>query len=299
MTSLSRRDILRAGGLLGLAALTGCAKKPAPPAATTIEQVIAGRTPTLQLIPAGTELLSGRAERLAFGVVGKDGLLARGGDVRIWLSETQKTRALGPFTATFRGDGLGDRGVYDTTVTFPKDGAYLALIERTADGATLLGASTVKVGKANTMPKVGEAAVSVHTPTTSDPRGVDPICTAKPPCSMHDRSLADALAAKEKIVVIFATPAFCQSQLCGPEVEMVDAVKGETDGMTFIHVEIYRDDDAATIRSGIVAPAVTAWKVTEEPATYFIDNDGMIVERLLGPLDRSNVRAGVRTLLDA
>lgn len=299
MTSLSRRDVLRAGGLLGLATLVACKTKPAAPTITTIDKVIAGRTPTLQLIPAGTELLSGKDERLAFGIVGKDGLLARDGTVRLWLAPDQTSPALGPFKATFRGDGLGDRGVYDVSVTFPKDGSYLALVERVADGETLLGASSVKVGKSNAMPKIGEAAISTQTPTTENARGVDPICTQKPPCSMHQRSLADALAANERIALIFATPAFCQSQLCGPEVETVEAVAADTNGVTFIHVEVFRDDEADTIRNGIVAPAMTAWQVTEEPAIYYIGTDGTIVHRQLGPVDRSNIREGVQAVLDA
>ncbi len=55
---------------------------------------------------------------------------------------------------------------------------------------------------------------------------------------MHDVDFADALG-KEPIVLLFATPALCQSRVCGPVVDVAEQVKRERpDDAAFIHLEI-------------------------------------------------------------
>src|SRR3546814_12918171 len=64
--------------------------------------------------------------------------------------------------------------------------------------------------------KPGDAIPAVATPTPTDARGVNPICTAEPACPLHDVSLADALGEGRPIALLVATPAFCQIAICRP-----------------------------------------------------------------------------------
>ena len=65
---------------------------------------------------------------------------------------------------------------------------------------------------------------------------------------------------KEPIVLLFATPQFCQSRVCGPVVDVAEQVKQEYgDKAAFIHMEIYNDNDP----SKGVRPQVRAFHLPE------------------------------------
>lgn len=301
---ISRRRFLSVAAVATLGA--ACAKKGgAPTGGGTLRDVIAGRSQSLELIQVGTELLSGRPERVAFGIVDPKTQLLIDGTGRLWAAPDtgRDAKVIGPFDIVHHGDGLPDnRGFFEAVATFPTDGNWQLIVEARPGGvgeAKIAGPAIIKVGTATEMPKVGDPAIAVGTPTTTDARGVDPICTRRPePCAMHAISLDEALGSGKPVVVIFGTVAFCTSQLCGPEVEVLQAIATENAGRAhFIHVEMYRDDEANTVAAQIRAPATLAWKVVEEPATYFIGADRIVKERLLGPADRANFRDATAALL--
>ena len=79
--------------------------------------------------------------------------------------------------------------------------------------------------------------------------------TRVPPDTMHEVDLADALDRHRPVVLLFATPALCESRVCGPVTDVAEQVKSEFDDEAdFIHMEIYNDND---LKKG-AAPAVRA-----------------------------------------
>jgi len=299
---MDRRDFLRTStfAFLGLAA-SSCAKGTRLAKTQTLDDVIAGRAQRLQLLSVGTEVLKQRDERVAFGVL-EAGTGARviDGVGKLWAAPTRTVPSIGPLPIAYHGDGLGEKGIYEATLNFPSDGQWLVVVELKKPGSTdtLLGAATIQVGRTTAMPVPGDPAPVVATPTVLNHGGVDPICTRKPPCSMHEVSLDVALRSHKPTVVIIATPQFCQSALCGPEVDLVQEAAAEFAGRAnFIHIEVYKDDAPDTIAKQILAPAAAAWKLDQEPALYLIDTQGVVSERALGPVDRADVRALVTKLV--
>lgn len=109
---------------------------------------------------------------------------------------------------------------------------------------------------------VGEQAPASKNPTLStDP--ASKLTTARPPDTALLRySIAESLEVGVHFVVAFATPAFCESRTCGPTVEVVDAVRKrlESQGIRFIHIEIYEGNNPAResiggSRSGACRPS--------------------------------------------
>lgn len=308
MSPFTRREFIRTGSLavLGVAAAacgSGNGTKNDATPAGTLNDIIASRQTKLNVITVGTELIPQRSERVAVALIDpvKEAPLQRA-TARAWVARTRTEKALGPFPLTFRSDGLpSDKVIYDTTITFPAPGAWLCLVEATAPGEStaVLGGAELQVGIRNAMPKIGDPCPVVPTPTTTDARGVDPICTRKPPCSMHDTSLDVALKNGEPTVVVIATPAYCQSQLCGPEVDLLEEVKrGYAGTVNFIHIEVLKNDDADTVAAfSPLSPAAMAFKLEEEPVIYCVGTNGIIESRLLGPVDRTNIDDATRALL--
>lgn len=312
MRPVDRREFLRGGGLalLGLAAACGggTATKPrATGGGKTLDDLIAGRPQTLGVVLGLTETLARSNERIP--VILHDPAdttkTHRGGAGRIWIAESRSAPpTLGPFELAWHDEGLrgaseGYKGIYSTRVTIPREGSWLAMVEATPQGVgtQLVGGAQFGVGRRTQQPIPGDKAISVATPTTENHRGVEPYCTRKPPCAMHDISLDAALKNGKPTVVILGTPAFCQSRTCGPEVDVVQAVAKELRAdANFVHIEQYKDDEEAPAR-GILSPAAAAWRLEEEPATYFIAPSRTIADRFIGPAAADEVRDAVRALL--
>src|SRR6185369_3089148 len=85
------------------------------------------------------------------------------------------------------------------------------------------------------------------TPTLASTHGaVSALTTRVPPDRALLRySVAASLAEHKPFVVTFATPRFCTSRVCGPVVDVVEAVRRKlaSSGVRFIHVEVYTDNN--------------------------------------------------------
>jgi hypothetical protein len=202
--------------------------------------------------------------------------------------------AIGPFPAAieslatmpaFSGettseDPIAAGVVYSTPLDFPGDGDWRLAAILKEDGE-LKGAllPSVEVGEFEKVPKVGEKAPLIHTPTRQDVRGnLSKITTRIPPDTQNKVDYADALG-KEPIVLLFATPQFCQSRVCGPVVDVAEQAKHEFgDKAAFIHMEIYNQNDPAKK----VRPQVRALHLPSEPWLFTIDRKGIVKDTVEG-----------------
>ena len=167
-------------------------------------------------------------------------------------------------------------------LTLPAVGTYRIEIE-TADGAA---ATTVEgLERAAVVPGPGDALLPIVTPTTADGRDVDPICTRDPDCPFHEASLDTVIGGSKAIALIVSTPAFCQTAICGPVLDLlVDRAEQHADVLTIVHAEVYTDDTASA-----VTDTVKAYGMTYEPALFLAAPDGTINARLDYTFDGSEL----------
>ena len=100
------------------------------------------------------------------------------------------------------------------------------------------------VGNSPRIPEIGQRPPKITTLTAADVGGdLEKIDTRVPPDQMHKVDFAEVLG-KQPIVLIFATPALCQSRVCGPVVDVAqqvaDAYEPKAD---FIHQEVYVNNE--------------------------------------------------------
>ena len=199
--------------------------------------------------------------------------------------------------------GLGgeDEGAEVTDIftfrhDFDRPGIWV--IDVTADGKSSKAAFQLVGKDQDGSPLIGEEALATQSPTVSDARGVDPICTRSPACSMHDMTIAEALAESKPVVIVFGTPRFCTSRTCGPVVDIVESAKEKfSDEASFVHVEVWRNDEDAINKPDGQAPAFAEWKLGTEPWTYFIDEEGIVRDRWIGAIGVNEVETRVDELL--
>lgn len=233
---------------------------------------------------ASGDLYVGPEQRVALGVLRDPGnhdlQLVQNEPVRIGFAPEGK-RPTDLLPAEYHGAGI-ERGIYVVRTRFDRPGTWEATIE--AGGRR--GTTPVEVSAAPKYPAPGGAAVRAPSPTPAAPLGVNPICTRQPPCPFHTVSLDAALGTGRPIALMFATPARCQSRMCGPVLELLVKRAGDHPGTTFIHVEIYKD-----LQSNDAVPTFDAWHLETEPWLFAIDARGTIVDRLDGAFDDAEIQA--------
>jgi hypothetical protein len=143
--------------------------------------------------------------------------------------------------------------VYSTDLDLPTAGEYRPMVLIKENGvveAKVL--PSINVGEFAKIPVPGERAPLIHTPGKPD--------------------YAEVLG-KEPILLLFATPKFCQSRVCGPVVDVAAQAEHEFEGKAnFIQMEIYNDNEP----SQGVRPQVRRFHLPSEPWLFAIDREGKV-----------------------
>lgn len=241
--------------------------------------------PTWNLINASFELLTGEGRRFAFALTETDNTPVESADVEVYTRDIDGEITGGPFPVESYGATDVGLPLYRTEIDVPAAGP----IEIVAVQGSDYGASAVNAvdPEDSVVPVPGDEAIAVATPTTEDDLGLEELCTRPEDCSMHGTSLDTALAEGRPVMVMFATPAYCQTAVCGPGVDTMQEVADsrEWGDLAFIHAEIYEDAGQT------VAEHVRAWQLPSEPWLFAIDREGRITARLDGPMIAEELRA--------
>jgi hypothetical protein len=277
---------------------------------TLAEVMKEGEPSELVVSPAAMVFYPGE-NRFPFGVFHRDRSQVSGAQVALYFAKAPRLKssrggaplseaeaeagkraldapAVGPFPAaieslavepafqsrTTSSDPNAASVVYVTHVDFPSDGEWriAALVDEGGKLTATLVPSAI-VGEVSGVPRVGQRAPLIHTPTAAEAGGdLAKITTRIPPDTQNKVDYAEVLG-KKPIVLLFATPEFCQSRVCGPVVDVAEQVKkAYGNRVAFIHMEIYKDNDPG---KG-VRPQVSAFHLPTEPWAFAIDRHGTI-----------------------
>ncbi len=280
------------------------------PAGKTLEQIAQeGKQSDNAVAPTGSVFSPGK-NRYGFGVFSVNGDQVDDADVALYIAKLGQP-AKGPFpasvaslatpgayeSATTANDPDAASAVYTTEVDFPAKGKWqiLALIRKDDGSYAYSAVPPAAVGAANDIPDVGDPVPNIHTPTADDVGGdLTKIDTRNPPDDMHDVDLADVVG-KQPVALLFATPALCQSRVCGPVVDILEEVKNERpDDAAYIHMEIYNDNQPdASKPNNNARPQVTAFGLQSEPWLFVIGSDGKVSTRIEGAFSADELNAAL------
>jgi hypothetical protein len=223
------------------------------------------------------------------------GTQRRKGAVTKARQEVLDARAFGPFPARietlateprFRAETTVEdpdaaHVVYSAQIDFPSDGEWrVAAVIKEGEETSAKLLTTAEVGEFSSVPRPGQPAPRISTPTAEDVGGeLSKITTRIPPDTLNEVDYAEALG-KEPILLLFATPKFCQSRVCGPVVDVAEQAERELGAeAAFIHMEIYIENDP----SKGPRPQVRAFHLPSEPWLFAIDREGVVGSAIEGP----------------
>lgn len=179
---------------------------------------------------------------------------------------------------------------------FPTAGDYQ--VTTTVDGAELdPRVFRVSEPDAVPVPQPGQPLIAVETPTTSDARGVDPICTRDPDCDLHGATLTEVLGEGVPVALMIATPAYCQTAICGPVLDVLLSQEGAFPDVRMVHAEVYKNPEAVdNIAEADLAPIIDTYRLSYEPVLFLANSDGTIARRLDTIFDETEVAEGLAAL---
>ena len=272
-------------GMIGLAAALACSSS----------------SPTSTPLPAGPEFsaaivtidLSLGENRVVFGLIDRQGMPLRTGEAvveAIYIPSGQSQGSVqDTANARFMKWPVGEQGVFIATLQFNQPGECTvqsagcwALRVRTIgpDGAPVTALANFPVRAQSSTPGIGNpapASVTLKGDAVEDLATIT--SSGVPDPDLYRLSVHEALAEDKPLVLVFATPAFCVSAVCGPQVEVISQLKDRfPDEANFIHVEVFADPhliEGGRPSAGFV-PAVAEWNLPTEPWTFIIDKDGLV-----------------------
>jgi hypothetical protein len=198
----------------------------------------------------------------------------------------------------------GEAGAYVTYVDFDQAGYWGVEVTGTApDGRTIGPARpTFSVNQASFGLKVGDPAPLSEQPIFNGDnfKTIDTSDTFI--MEQHNQTIADAVQSARPTVIAFATPAFCQSQICGPIKEIFDDLwSAYGDQANFVHVEPY---DVPRMRAGdceslgdCLVPTVNEWRLSSEPWVFIVGADGNIAAKFDGIASYEEIEAALQQTL--
>ncbi len=292
MDNLSRRDFLKRAGIsgagvsmLGSASLLGACSSNSDSKENSSSNKT---TKDLAALKISSDLHnSPLAQRLAFSVFDSTRKIVATKSTSVVLVAPSKKEQVFK-DVKLREKGIKGRGLYSIDPILNESGAWLIKTKHQSQPLEL----NVSVAQENVAPFEGDTCPTSLTPTNDNPLDAKILCTRfEGECGLHKKDVPTLLKTGKPFIVLFATPARCQTNYCGPVLDLaIEALKELN--IDIVHVEIYRDDT-----SNDVMNAVTAWNLPSEPWMFGVTGDGKISKRLDGAFDLSEIEELIKILI--
>ena len=186
----------------------------------------------------------------------------------------------------------GVRGAYSTELTFPQAGSWRLDIDVIGPDGPIQGNVTLDVAAQLPVPGIGEIPPLKPNKTVHSVDSLKELTTDfTPDPDLYQITIGEALITGRPTVIVFATPAFCTSPTCGPQVDTVSELKelhlGEAN---FIHVELYENphEIQGDLSRAVFHGLVEEWGFSSIPDwfneswTFILGTDGRIAHRFEG-----------------
>ena len=244
----------------------------------------------LTVILATTVLETG-PQRVAFLLTTQTGLV-KDSNVEITPVFVAENAAGETVSTRFNEWPYGTRGTFAAEVDFDRPGAWRLDVQAEGPDATGWAVQEFEVTETSPVPALGSTGPLSENKTLGAFDDLALITTDySPDEALYKTTIRDAVESPLPAVVVFASPAFCTTATCGPQVDTVSELRAKYDGQAhFIHVEIYDNPDEiqGDLTRGRIAPTVDEWGLTQLPHwfneswTFVLDADGRVRGRFEG-----------------
>ncbi len=256
-------------------------------------------TQALQPVLATSELVVG-PNRLALGLLENNVPIKDAAQtkvhVRYYKLNGNQATLVSEEDARYFGEGLGERGTFIVNPAFDAAGPWglEVVAERPGQSATSHRMSLDVQAKGSAVP-IDAPAPQSKTPTERDVPDLKQITSdSAPDVRLYRMSIAEAVTSGKPSLILFATPGYCQTAVCGPGVDALSKlVDTFGDKINPVHVEVYQ----LPYDEGKQVPAMAEWGLRTEPWLFLVDKDGKVVNRYEGGITFAELEPAVAKLV--
>lgn len=205
--------------------------------------------------------------------------------------------------AEFQEWPYGNRGLYTAYIDLERAGQWeFEISVPGGEGeAAMVVPLSVEVSDAAYSPMEGDPAVASKTRTLNEVESIEEVTTGSlQDPDLYQISLDQAIASGKPTVVVFASPAFCQNAVCGPQVDILQEIKDAyKDDANFVHVDFYDNphEIQGDLDRAVISPAVREWRLPSIEWTFVIDRGGIVTARFEGFATYDEVQAALQQVL--
>ncbi len=292
---------LLAACLMCLAALAGCGRTDAEPAPSATVTASPPAPDALRVALASVDIAVG-SNRIVFGIIDGAAGAVHAADVQVssfYLPQNgAQPEHVQTVDAVFRAWPVTPRGVYTAQLEFDRAGEWgIGAVVDDGSGAARQASVRVRVNETAATLPIGAPAPRSASKTLSDVNDISHLTTdIDPDAELYQMTIAEALTLGKPMMVAFSTPAFCKTATCGPQLDVIKALKADYgDQMSFIHIEVYDNPHLieGDLASATLSPTLTEWGLPTEPWTFIVDSDGNIAAKFEAFTTREELEAAV------
>ena len=244
--------------------------------------------------------------RFAFGLLDAEGPI-RTPEVRVtfYHVDGDPSKPAGQDMARFVRWPSSKAGVYVLQAQFPAPGRWGVVVETPkVEGETpTFGQSGFIVKAESSSPALGEVPPPIVNRTAADVPNLAELTSAREPDpDLYRMTVADALESGRPSLIAFATPLFCSTATCGPQLQVLSALNERHAGkVNFIHIEVYENphEMKEDFSAGRVSPHMDQWGLLTEPFTFVLDAGGRVASKFEGFATEEELEAALAEVLQA
>ncbi len=258
-------------------------------------------TPVVQVILVPSELILG-ANRFAVGLIDPQRGMIHDANVHFRyfdLHDPAKPDVESEADAASLQTPDKESTIYAQEREFTRAGPWGVEVQaRLPDGSSIVKRIAFQVVAHSATLKPGDRVPALETRTYKDVNGdLHQLASApKPNPEFYRMSLAQALTNGKPTMLLFSTPAFCQTRLCGPAYDIATRLEQRFhDQVNFVHIEVYRGLPNPAETNWELDPAMTAFGLQTEPWLYLIDK-GVVAYRVEGLFTEAEVEQHLKPL---
>ncbi len=255
-----------------------------------------------QIIMAVTDIAIGE-NRLVFAIIGKTGpLITEGVSIKLSPVGNDLERLTTRAEAVFQEWPQGNAGVYIANVNFDTSGEWRIQAEGSSTTEEVFGVTSFFVNKTSSSPAVGTKPKPLENLTFNEVTDISQITSSlQPDMDLYKISVSEAMNNGMPTIITFASPSFCRTSTCGPQIEIISSINERFGSrLNIIHIEVYErseiDDEGKYELK--VSDLLEEWGLTSEPFTFMLDKDGNIVAKFLGFVTLPELESKITEILD-
>jgi len=251
---------------------------------TTAEQIYR----RVNIVIATVDLAIGR-NRLTFGIIDSDQspLRVKNVNTDYLFMDAPKIEVSVEGEAEYVQWPVSKSGVYVSRVNFENPGIWMLRIRGVDnEGNQFFGEAKFNVKLNSFSPAIDSKVPKSINKTLNDVENIAEISSSTDPdLNLYEITVLDAINNDLPTLIVFATPKFCMTQTCGPQVSIISNLRKKyVDQVNFIHIEIYDNlnEIGGDIQKAKISPIVMEWGIVSEPYTFIIKRNGLLHSKFEG-----------------